>query len=678
MDAFVEDRSSRFFPGSHEPLMMKITSFAEREDWPNILVVVGGPGSGKSALLSKFYLDYTQAHERDLVIGHFVGASIGSADLRGTLRRICHEMGSVGDLPQDTGDLVTRFAELVNKATKSFRVVLIIDALNQMSESFNPQELNWLPANLPKRLRIIVSSTDEKAIEDLRHKRNVDVQSMDLLCREDKLVIIENFLGRYGKTMIDDQKETIVKKKESGYPLYLLVTLEELRTLGTRSEIVKSLLDFPGDAQSLFSWILKERLSNDPGFRDKDGSPAGERLVRDFLALLASSRYGLTQEELVDLIDPGDKLGNVAALQRFLRPYLMFRGDRLDFYHNQFRQAAKDSYLESEKVRKTYHKRLAEYFKDVPASRIDRLVEEYPYQLSKCQECDSLAGALSNLGLFVLAWEQGRKHEWMGYWKLLCSKYDPNIWYTIACQEEDRKGTITKNGWLYHVLGWFLMEMEIYRKGKAGNYSIAKAMFEKSLQIHENLLDPNHPSLAEVLNGIAVIYSTQGKWEEALKVLERVLSLRISGLGANHPKVAVTFNNIGISHYNLADWQKALHEYRSALKIYDMSNDVVLPGSADTHNNIGLICREKRRYKEALHNYEKALEIMDGVFDLYNPNKATVLSNMGDLYCDLENYEKAEHCYSRALDISEKPPYDRRAEEFQEKMENVRKRIKSR
>ena len=92
------------------------------------------------------------------------------------------------------------------------------------------------------------------------------------------------------------------------------------------------------------------------------GRSDGE-LVSRFVSLLGASRHGLSQQELVDLLSPGDPQGNVAALAQLLRPYLMQRGELLDFYHGQFHAAAEEAWLKTNAERQVVHARLAGYFR---------------------------------------------------------------------------------------------------------------------------------------------------------------------------------------------------------------------------------------------------------------------------------------------------------------------------
>jgi len=111
-------------------------------------------------------------------------------------------------------------------------------------------------------------------------------------------------------------------------------------------------------------WILQERLSADPGFQDAEGNLVGAELVRKCVSHLGVSRHGLSHAELAGTVDPGDARGNVAALERLLRPYLMRRGELLDFYHGQLREAVEAEYLDEEHERVEAHRSLAGHFRD--------------------------------------------------------------------------------------------------------------------------------------------------------------------------------------------------------------------------------------------------------------------------------------------------------------------------
>jgi len=192
-----------------------------------------------------------------------------------------------------------------------------------------------------------------------REPREIELKP---LTPADGEAIIEQFRQRYRKEFEPDQRAALLAKTDAGTPLYLLAALEELRTLGTYEEIGQHIAELPPTTAELFAWIL-ERLENDDGFRDASRRQVGRELVPRFASLLGASRYGLSQRELADLLDPGDRQGNVAALLYLLRPYLMRRDELLDFYHGQFRAAAKDVLLKTGAQSQAAHAQLAGYFR---------------------------------------------------------------------------------------------------------------------------------------------------------------------------------------------------------------------------------------------------------------------------------------------------------------------------
>jgi len=642
METFSERHLERFGKdcehfdlGSRQPIFDEMMDFAEKDGAPNIFVITGEPGSGKSALLSIFYQKYREENPNKLVIPHFIGAGFGSTDLSRMLQRLCHEISTVicdqQPFPgEDIKDLAERFAEILRESADRTRLVLIIDALNQLDDKNNAHGMAWIPHDLPADVRVIVSSLPHPALDSLHSRENgVRKRELEELDQEDELAIIERFNDRYKKTLDEGQLKALLSKNQSGNPLYLSVALEELRTLGDYNEITARINDLPGEVQPLFRWILKERLSKEPGFRDGDGKLIGMELVKKFVSYLAASRSGLSQAELFDLIQPGDTLGNISALQRLLRPYLMMRGELLDFYHEQLREVAEAEYL-VEVDESLIHQELASYFKK---TTLDRILDEYPYQLSRSKDWQTLASTMSNLNFFAYAWQKKRKYEWMSYWKeLRAAEYDPNVWYIESKNLVERlRGGPLEDGQLLHQLGWFLMEMEMNDRGEGGDYGAALQLLGQALNVHERYLGSDHPSVAVILNGMALILSMQSKKREGLHLYDRVRAIREQQLGTHHPKVAAVFSNMGLLNYQLGDKDEALDLYKKALKIYELANDRSDPEAANVHNNLGLMCRERGEYDAALDHYLEALEIIDRWYEADSPARKSVIKNIDDV-----------------------------------------------
>ena len=411
MEAFVEERSERFVLGSRAAVMDELLAHARLSGGNGYLCLTGAPGSGKSALLAHLSRQPALNDQRSLLlVCHFVGASPGSTDVHRTLRRLCLELkagcpGLTGDIPDDPEKLSSAFPHLLRQACKKKRVVILLDAVNQFGSSPRSSVLHWLPEELPANARFILSALEGPALDELRRRphppREIELRP---LTPDDSGAIIEQFLTRYRKEFEPAQRAALLSKTDAGTPLYLLAALEELRTLGTYEEITRRVVELPSTTRDLFIWILG-RLEDDEGFRDASGRRVGRELVSRFAALLGASRHGLSQRELADLIDPRDPRGNVASLLNLLHPYLMRRGELLDFYHGEFRSAVKETWLKTDAQIHAANAPLATYFRSAADPQGDsswlgempRAVSELPFHLAMAGMSSQLVEVLSDL-----------------------------------------------------------------------------------------------------------------------------------------------------------------------------------------------------------------------------------------------------------------------------------------
>ena len=403
MEAFVAERSERFVLGSRKTVLEELLAYASATVGDGYICLIGAPGSGKSALLAHFsQYSIPSSQPSTLLIRHFVGASPRSTDVQHTLRRLCHELRAgcsdiTADIPDDPEKLRLAFPDFLQQACTRQRVVILLDAVNQFDRGSYSAGLHWLPEDLPVNARIILSALDGPALEELRHRRRPPREiELQPLTAADGAAIIEQFRRRYHKRFEPGQRATLLAKADAGTPLYLLAALEELRTLGTCEEITRRIAELPPTTHELFAWILK-RLENDDGFRDAAGRRVGRELVSRFAALLGASRRGLSQRELADLLDAGDPQGNVAALLRLLRPYLMRRDELLDFYHGQLRGAAGTRYLSEKTESIEAHKTIADYFETRWREPDEHALAELPWQQAYAELWDPLKATLSNL-----------------------------------------------------------------------------------------------------------------------------------------------------------------------------------------------------------------------------------------------------------------------------------------
>ncbi|MEM0969762.1 MAG: DUF4062 domain-containing protein, partial [Verrucomicrobiota bacterium] len=389
IEAFIADTVARYISAGRDHLIDQVVSFAGSRNPQlknrQILTIIGESGSGKSAFLARCITDANATYPSTLIIPHFAGVGASSADLRNLLRRLCREIGGAdpeADLP--ITDLSVAFASCLQDVAKQRDVTIFIDALNQLDATDAAHELHWLPLQLPERVRVIFSTTDHPVRAALAQREETQVEFLQLPALEDAQArhIVVHVMWQYQKKFTGDQISSLLSKEDAERPLYLLAALEELRTLGKYDEITKRIQSLPDRTESLFVWILRERLAHEPGFSllAKEGNAS--RLVNRFVSLIGISRLGLSHRELCALIpQPGEEediRGDIAALELFLRPYLMNRGDLLDFYHSQFSFAVDHHWLGDASMRQSFHREIATYFESLGYDH-PRTASELPY-----------------------------------------------------------------------------------------------------------------------------------------------------------------------------------------------------------------------------------------------------------------------------------------------------------
>jgi tetratricopeptide (TPR) repeat protein len=366
------------------------------------LVILGESGSGKSALLANWAIRYRKEHPDELVLMHFIGATPGSTDWAAMLRRILGEIKRKCDIREEIPDkpeaLRGAFANWLNMAAAWGKVVLILDALNQLEDREGAPDLVWLPPHIPENVRMFLSTLPGRPLDELK-QRGWPALTIEPLQPDERKQLIKEYLALFTKALDMNQTERIASAGQCQNPLFLRVLLDELRLYGRHeqlSERIEACLAAPS-IPGLYQLIL-ERCEQDYE-RERPG------LVRDSMSLLWAARRGLSETELTDLLGTGGQplprlhwsLLYLAMEQSFLS-----RGGLIGFAHAYLRQAVRDRYLSERDAQDSAHLRLAGYFSRRELNR--REIDELPWQLAQAGAWQRLHDLLAYLPFFSAAW----------------------------------------------------------------------------------------------------------------------------------------------------------------------------------------------------------------------------------------------------------------------------------
>lgn len=415
-ERFMESRL-RVYVG-RESLQHELTTIAEGVGVQPTLVT-GSSGSGKSAALAKFARDYEVAHPDVLLIPHFVGASPGSTGLRQMLYGFCSVLKAAfnfdDDVPPDTKSLIATFRQFVTHVPTDRHVLLVIDALNQLDESENAQQLNWLPSQFPAQFKVMVSCIDDPRREEAvlraftqRLHTRIDVPT---LSDAERLEIVKQIPSLSAKALSPQQVQLLLSNPATKTPLFLLVALEELRGFGSFEQLNRRIEQFPRGEEAVTELFVQviHRLQD-----EFDSST-----VYEVLSLLASARRGLSDRELLDLIEGAsvaitDSDSDLFPILRQLRPYLQHRGELRDYFHRNLFKAVDQQFLPDDAARRAAHSRLATYF-----AGQDYWLESVEEQRARIQRLPRTRRPANIRKLDELPWQLLQAADWQESERLL-------------------------------------------------------------------------------------------------------------------------------------------------------------------------------------------------------------------------------------------------------------------
>jgi len=186
-----------------------------------------------------------------------------------------------------------------------------------------------------------------------------------------------------------------------------------------------------------------------------------------------------------------------------------------------------------------------------------------------------------------------------------------------------------------------------------GKYNEAELLMARSLSIYENQLGGDHPHVATSFNNLAEIYYYQGKYNEAETLYLRSLSIREKQLGENHPDVAISLNNLAGLYLDQGKYDEAESFMARSLSIREKQLGEDHPDVASSLNSLAELYRQQGKYNEAELLYLRSLSIYENQLGENHLDVATSLNNLALLYHSQRKYKDAEPLYLRSLSITE-------------------------
>lgn len=242
------DQQEQFLYLSSEGFIERKANSAQLDDYVNgdsnqLFALTAPGGKGKSTLLANWIKSYREriADSRDVSLHfRFIGKSDRSTTVYSLLQLLLQEIkegtGKITQaIPDDPQRLRQELPKLLEEAGKKGKIVIVLDALNQLESGLS--DLSWLPFQLPKNVKLIISfKHDDKnqAAEELYQLLNKDaiLREVEPFTLDDRRELVEEYLKQFLKELDKSHLETLIQLPGAENPLFLKIVLSELRVFG--------------------------------------------------------------------------------------------------------------------------------------------------------------------------------------------------------------------------------------------------------------------------------------------------------------------------------------------------------------------------------------------------------------------------------------------------------------
>jgi tetratricopeptide (TPR) repeat protein len=186
-----------------------------------------------------------------------------------------------------------------------------------------------------------------------------------------------------------------------------------------------------------------------------------------------------------------------------------------------------------------------------------------------------------------------------------------------------------------------------YEKQEA--FQKAEKAFSESLSISKRLGEKNDCAL--MLHNLAMLYSREGRNDEATRLLNQAQDHIKSNPDADPKIAAEVLNGMGVVSYRRGDNGKAVTYLNRALQT--VSSPAIQFDAAGIYNNLGAAYVAQHNYRQAEETLKRALSMKESKLGLSHPNLVPTVNLIGLVYTETRRFAEAEDQYRRSLKILE-------------------------
>lgn len=251
------------------------------------------------------------------------------------------------------------------------RVIIMVDAVDQLASDDNRDNLIFIPERLSANVKFVMTCLPEL---DLVGRNAATLKPMD---DAEKREVIEGILRSHNRELEDNVIRKMIKLKAAKNPLFLSLLVQRLLMMN-RDDFLA--IKKAGDDMKAISKHQLEVIATCPDSLQKmsaellteAGKRINEELVRKVAEYLAVSRHGLRQEDLAVLLGDNWSALDFAHFITYMDENFIQRDDgRFDFSHKCIREGFLKICDNTDEI----HRQIVEYLESLPLNDNIRMLE---------------------------------------------------------------------------------------------------------------------------------------------------------------------------------------------------------------------------------------------------------------------------------------------------------------
>jgi len=530
----------------HEKFVGREWLFDQFDKWLQdnsepVLFLVGPPGIGKSAALSKWiqmrmkigavhFCRHDRADLRDPVVmvksivTQLLQVQNQLPGFAESIRSI--NLGSSGKAMDSTDRAAELMDTMVLDPLRKIQPgqcwVLVIDALDEGGEGIQ-NLLAKVQGHLPPTVKMIVSARPEADVLTL-FPNKVVLSALGAENQADLVKYVQQRVDLSKRFAASDEmeKQRIVDGVVSWSEGVFLVAVLVLDEIAAGRLEINNLSDPIGGLAGFYLQHFRRLFANEETYQD----------VADCLEVMLDSHKPLSDQFIAEVLDRPvrnvtralNQLGSLVPVQQ---------GTRSPFHKSLF-----DWLRASQETPHTYALHVG--------GGLDR-IEKW---------CDRVGTAEANH--FVARLYESQEDDNLEVYVKSEKFYRRALAITEKALGKDHPDVANILNELGELLGLFI-----------GDIDEAMPLFERALAIREKSLGKDHPSVADSLNHLADFYGLQGDYAKPIPMHVRALAIYEKALGKDHPSVGISLNNYAACLEALGKTKEAAAARARAKKIQD-------------------------------------------------------------------------------------------------------------